>query len=318
MKLNKKAIAGVGLGALALVGGTFAYYSQTASLDNPLKTGSHVESLVEEFTPPTEDQFLTPGQSWDKLVGAENTGDYPVLVRIKMEEKWNYTDETTAYQTIPSSNRDAFNKGKGEGNGFKEGIFTADQTSEMKEEDGKQVDIGDKNGKTEGDKTVVYKNLILTDDGWIDGEDGYWYWNGVLEAKPKDGTTNTKSKTSKLMDKLILATNVDLGLYETTEYYAKAADENSITTWTPLGNGDINVIAGTLSSNEKLFRKSESKLAAKKGYADSKYTLTITSEFVQATKDAVEDAWKAADGTPFNIAEKLNKVKCTDGINLTN
>lgn len=40
-KLNKKAAAGIGLGALALVGGTFAYYSQTASLDNPLSTGKY-------------------------------------------------------------------------------------------------------------------------------------------------------------------------------------------------------------------------------------------------------------------------------------
>ena len=40
-KLNKKAAAGIGLGALALVGGTFAYYSQTASLDNPLSTGRY-------------------------------------------------------------------------------------------------------------------------------------------------------------------------------------------------------------------------------------------------------------------------------------
>lgn len=43
-KLNKKAAAGIGLGALALVGGTFAYYSQTASLDNPLSTGRYTTS----------------------------------------------------------------------------------------------------------------------------------------------------------------------------------------------------------------------------------------------------------------------------------
>ena len=49
-KLNKKAAAGIGLGALALVGGTFAYYSQTASLDNPLRTGRYTTQLVEDYT----------------------------------------------------------------------------------------------------------------------------------------------------------------------------------------------------------------------------------------------------------------------------
>ena len=87
-KLNKKAAAGIGLGALALVGGTFAYYSQTASLDNPLSTGRYTTQLVEDYTPPTED--LKPGAKWDKNVGAENTGDYPVLVRISMKESWSY------------------------------------------------------------------------------------------------------------------------------------------------------------------------------------------------------------------------------------
>lgn len=182
------------------------------------------------------------------------------------------------------------------------------------------MDIGDKNGLTENDKTVVYKNLNLT-DGWIDGGDGYWYWNGVLEAKPKDGTANPKSKTSKLMDKLILATNVDLGLYETTEYYAFAADEASIkeTDWQALGTQDINDIAKTIPENQKLFRKAESKLSdGKKGYADSNYTLTITSEFVQATKDAVADSWKAADGTLFDITKLTNVKTDTDGVNLIN
>ena len=49
-KLNKKAAAGIGLGALALVGGTFAYYSQTASLDNPLSTGRYTTQLVESIS----------------------------------------------------------------------------------------------------------------------------------------------------------------------------------------------------------------------------------------------------------------------------
>ena len=116
-KLNKKAAAGIGLGALALVGGTFAYYSQTASLDNPLSTGRYTTQLVEDYTPPTED--LKPGAKWDKNVGAENTGDYPVLVRISMKESWSYKGAADSYKTILSAS-DLFNNGTYAG-----GIFDA-------------------------------------------------------------------------------------------------------------------------------------------------------------------------------------------------
>ena len=39
MKLNKKVVAVANLGALGLVGGTFAFFYQTMSLGNPLGTG---------------------------------------------------------------------------------------------------------------------------------------------------------------------------------------------------------------------------------------------------------------------------------------
>ena len=161
-KLNKKAAAGIGLGALALVGGTFAYYSQTASLDNTLSTGRYTTQLVEDYTPPTED--LKPGAKWDQNVGAENTGDYPVLVRISMKESWSYKGAADSYKTISSAS-DLFNNGTYAG-----GIFDAAQDN-------------DTDGLTpESDGPVVHKN-ILTDAGWIDGGDGYRYWNGVLEKK---------------------------------------------------------------------------------------------------------------------------------------
>lgn len=318
MKLNKKAIAGVGLGALALVGGTFAYYSQTASLDNPLKTGSHAESLVEEFTPPSDEENLKPGQRWDKVVGAENTGDYPVLVRIKMEEKWqrkaadgSFDANATAYKTISSTEDgkkvDLFNNGIYDGTTK---IFDA-------------VQILDNDGVTPAeDGTVMHKilNIGTVAGTWIDGGDGYWYWNGVLEPK---------TKTTDFMSELVLATDVDLGFYETTESYvilsAEQLDENgkipaNVTpNWVTVEKGG-SIRDITVPENSKMFRKAESKLVTgKEGYADSNYTLTITSEFVQATKDAVEDAWKATDGTPFDIDKLKDGVKVdSDGVNLVN
>ena len=304
-KLNKKAAAGIGLGALALVGGTFAYYSQTASLDNPLSTGRYTTQLVEDYTPPTED--LKPGAKWDKNVGAENTGDYPVLVRISMKESWSYKGAADSYKTISSAS-DLFNNGTYAG-----GIFDAAQDN-------------DTDGLTpESDGTVVHKN-ILTDAGWSDGGDGYWYWNGVLEKKGSD-----KSGTTHLLEGLTMATDIDLGHYETKEYYAVAAtqpdlhntDAWTLIDWTKVndenddGLTDIRDLAAVINipEGESLFRKSESNLDSdRKGYGDSNYTLTVTSEFVQATKDAVTDSWQ-----DFDITKLTNvQVNAEDNVNLEN
>lgn len=305
MKVNKKVAAVAGLGALALVGGSFAYYFESGSLDNPLSTGKYNTQLVEDFTPPTED--MKPGVNWDKVVGAQNTGDYPVLVRIKMEEKWVRKGAADAYKELHSIEDYAkFNTVKEKVGAYSAMTVTADQ-------------VNDKDGLTPvDDKTVVFKN-ILTNGDWVDGGDGYWYWNGVLEKKGSD-----KDKTTALMDGLVMATNIDLGDYNTSEYYVilndgQTPDDN--TTWTDAatitdanGDGVVDVRDIAIPEGKKLFRKSESELNTDApGYADSNYTLTITSEFVQATKDAVEEHWGA------DALSKMPKVAVDkDGVNLKN
>lgn len=309
MKVNKKMAAVAGLGALALVGGSFAYYFESGSLDNPLSTGKYNTQLVEDFTPPTED--MKPGVNWDKVVSAQNTGDYPVLVRIKMDEKWVRKGETDPYKELHSiEDYDKFNTVYEKDGTYPSMTVTADQ-------------VDDNDGDTpEEDKTVVYKN-ILTNDGWVDGGDGWWYWNGVLEKKGSG-----KDTTTELMKGLVMATNIDLGEYNTSEYYVildkdETPDDN--TAWTDAASiedtnedGVKDVRDITIPEGKKLFRKSESELNTEaQGYADSNYTLTITSEFVQATKDAVEENW----GT--GALSKMDKVEVDDdddgdGVNLKN
>ena len=108
------------------------------------------------------------------------------------------------------------------------------------------------------------------------------------------------------MDDLVLAKDVDLGKYEHKEYYAIAATQpaandtnqgvwNLITQW----NGETNPTtiidwAKTLNipEGQKLWRKSESNVIdGLLGYSNSYYTLTITSDFVQATDDAMKASW---------------------------
>lgn len=330
MKKNVKILAAAGVAAVALVGGTFAYYTSTLTLDNPLDTGKDGSVLVEEFTPPTDD--WKPGQSWNKDVYAENPGDYPVLVRIKMDETWSPKADNeaagrtvgTAYKSMSSKDYDQFMATEDHGQyDAATHAFTANQ-------------LKDTDGKVEGDDTVVYKNMENVDPNkWVYGNDGYWYWNGVLD---EDG------KTEKLLDSLVLATNIDLGHYITTEYYQIAADRPSfdpdskdgwtiapwnatkakldedetksttekaaalaaeIMGWT---DGSKKGVDGDLStklavSGMKLWRASASELdKTAPGYADSYYTLTVTSEFVQANTDAVAAAW----GEEFDSWRKDN------------
>lgn len=308
MKLNKKVVAVASLGALVLVGGTFAYFNQTMSLDNPLDTGKYNTQLVEQFTPPGDKEELKPGQRWEKDVWAENTGDYPVLVRIRMDERWmrkpedggsvgdpykvlgsvNGAWDATAGKYVPAD-------GLGVDNRFLAGVYD----SSVNTFDAAQVE--DSDGETPAeDGTVVYKNIVNSDK-WVAGGDGYWYWNGVLD---RAGTET--SKTALILDDLVVAKDIDLGKYEHKEYYAiaenqPAADDAAegvwklITEWN--GETDPKTIidwAKTLNipEGQKLWRKSESNVIENLyGYSNSYYTLTITSDFVQATNDAMKSSW---------------------------
>lgn len=316
--MNKKALGLAGLGAVALVGGTLAYFTAESRLENPFTTGDYTTELHEDYTPPTED--LEPGAKWEKKVGATNTGDYPVLVRIKMDEKWVRKGETDpalkdGYVKWDSSNKDAFLSKDGQ---FDEstGKFTANQDN-------------DTDGLTDqDDETTVYKHLVNTTEdgsaeGWIyNKDDGYWYWTRVLDKN---------AATGNLMDYFVLASNIDMGYYDTTEYYQLAdkttdtPDNTETGTWNkvekkedkyviqnPEGEGTIEIgdlnedkildiidLAKGLEVEEngkKLFWKSESALDPKRpGYANSNYSLGITAEFVQATSDAVAEAWEKID-----------------------
>lgn len=340
--MNKKALGLAGLGAVALVGGTLAYFTAESRLENPFTTGDYTTELHEDYTPPTED--LEPGAKWEKKVGATNTGDYPVLVRIKMDEKWVRkgaagAELTEGYKSWDSKSKDAFLSAKGQ---FEEatGQFTASQAGEN----------GDIDGVTKDDEeTTVYKHLVNTTEdgsaeGWIyNNDDGYWYWTRVLDKN---------AATGNLMDYFVLASNIDMGHYDTTEYYQLAdkttdtPDNTETGTWNkvekkedtyvipnPEGEGTIEIgdqnedkildiidLAKGLKVEEngkKLFWKSESALDEnKQGYANSNYTLGITAEFVQATSDAVAEAWEKIDDTKTTnlIGEKgLLRGITTDG-----
>ena len=261
MKMKKKAAALGGLAAVAVVGGTWAYFNQTAAITNPFSTGSYGGSIVESFNPSEGDNWQ-PGATVDKEVVAENTGNSPLLVRVKMAETWSRNDQ----------NMIAINSEK-------QPDFT----------EVKQADAED--GLVESDQTVVWKNLA-ENDAWTQGEDGYWYYKGQLAP----GAT-----TESLLESVTLDKDTDMGLYTTTYKYCttdgKDSKPDDKTEWLTAENGeeDADMLAAARAAKKEgnsFHVKKETALdEAHPGYADADYELEITIDMVQTTEDAVVDAW---------------------------
>lgn len=304
--MSKKIVLtfGAGILAIALVAGTWAYYTSITEINNDLHTQGYGNRTIEEFTP--EDDW-EPGETVIKTAAVENTGDYPLVVRVKFDEKW--AREGAAFQTIASTGK----------------IDTVAYTAGPPEEwTAEQTDATD--GLTNGDETVVYKLLSGIGDGtngtWIKGSDGYFYYRAQLAP----GVTS-----SDLLESITMASNIDLGVYTTAEYYS-TADKDAIQalkdavdaaaegtakdtakaaleagySWTLVPAGGF---ADDFDQKTITFRKAENALGEKGGYSNADYTLTITTEVCQATKEAVDATWTmtAADlagiKTAWNLSE---------------
>jgi|GEM_PF-2218102 len=196
-KLRRKApLLGIAvLLAVAMIGGTFAYFSQTSSASNFLSANNYNSTLTEAFTPPTDGNF-TPGVEYAKVVGVENTGDVGMLVRIKYEESWDGTPVTLAY---------------------------ADAVS------------GWYDGDTEPDSAVAKKAGLTTfnDNGdWAYGGDGWYYF--LAELQPGDSTDSFIESIMLKNTTLTSVTSYDVIFWNAgTEMYttvATYADEDAIAT----------------------------------------------------------------------------------------
>jgi len=248
-----------GLMALLLITGVWAYFNATNTISNPLQTQGYGVETREQFTP--EDDWQ-PGMKVDKIVGVKNTGDYPLLVRVKFDEKWvgSQTNMTLAYNSAQ--------------------LFPASAAT------GNQVNPTD--GITASDGSVVFKNIPnigTTGDTWTKGTDGYYYYNQVL---PKGVST------ASLLDAITLCLNTDMGVISTQSYYTTAGvqplDANigtlpghASTQWVPYTSTDPVPDGAT-------FTRAVSGIGANNGYSSADYTLNITTEVIQATKEARIDA----------------------------
>lgn len=266
---NKKLYALAGVAALAAVGGTFAYYGAAQTFSNPFDTSNYGTYSYEKFNPGDGHEWI-PGAEVDKEVFATNTGDGKVWVRVKLDEAW----KNVAGADIAIDSTGAF----------------------LPRAAGNSLQVNGTDGKTDGDGSVVYKNIIntVTEDNnttekrWF-YQNGYYYYTSALAKN---------ESTEKLLDSVTLCADTDMGKFNDVEKYI-IVNKGSVAPIYPNGNW----IDGPLPFDPN----NETQLAAYKGkdiytykaneldavnhgYANADYSLNITVEFLQSTEVEAEAA----------------------------
>lgn len=271
---KKNMIALAGLVAVCGVGGTLAYFNQTMEAENAFDTGKFGSTLVEDFKP-SEGQNWEPGATVNKVVEVKNTGDLPVVVRIKMDETWvNKTNGELVKKTSTTE----------------DGAAGTNKLVNIYQE-------SDSDGLWADDDSVVMK--AISDSGnWV-FQDGYYYYKDEVGA----GET-----TGAFLNSVTLIEAVDMGQYEEKKFYTTDEDE-STAVWKdwPMAEGKY-VAASELedSVGKDVYKeikhfKSDIIPGTNPGYSNADYTLTITAQTVQATADAVATVFGTKlDTTEFN------------------
>lgn len=307
--MNKKLIGGLGIASVALVGGTFAYFTQVATIDNPFDTAKYQSVVTEDFVPEDGENWQ-PGVKVNKDLYVQNTGDRDVVVRVKFEDFW-YRGDALVTKAQDAANANTFVELFGEV--VTKQLADGETTFQYNETD----------GETEKDGTVVFKTFENSDKWTFNPEDGYFYYNTRLEA----GTS-----TDKFLDEVQLDPKLDLGLFN-TEIYSKVdtkgqnpqvdipentdidqfmvekgwiwieEKEGKEVSVTPTNIELFNMRAETNHTKESLLENNQSIYTTavtraekdKAGYGDANYILRITVETVQATDKAVAQVFSTAD-----------------------
>ena len=209
---------------------------------------------------------FTPENNWEpggqvtKEVQAKNTGDYDLWVRVKFDEKWE-RDGAEIEGTVLSSTDAA-----------------------------KFFPTSADNVVTGG--SSVYKNLVgVTDGTWIDGKDGYFYYKTTLKSG---------DMTSKLLDYVTLCKDANMGEYAVSEMKYAVVDENITAEQLKDEDYTLSTAPDEIPAGKVLYQKKVVSLdSSKAGLAGANYTLTITTELVQATAEAA-NGWATYPGKASN------------------
>lgn len=268
---KKNVLALAGVLAVCAVGGTMAYFNQTMEAENVFDTGKYGSTMVEDFKP-SEGQNWEPGATVNKVVKVVNTGNLPVVVRVKMDEKWINKDDDTLIKEA-STAKAASDAAKAAGVAGANQLVTVYQ--------------GDpEDGQWAVDDSVVKKALNESGKWIYREEDGYYYYADELGAG---------DPTDAFLESVTLIENADMGQYAKKKYYTFDADE-ATENWVEfptdskgeyVSEKDLKAEIGEENYAKIQHFKSDIIPGANPGYSNADYTLTITSQTVQATKQAV-------------------------------
>lgn len=271
---KRNTLALIGLLVVLAVGTTFAYWNQTATIDNPFDTNKYGSTIVEDFKP-SEGEDWQPGMEVNKDVFVKNEGTTDLIVRAKLDETWTRKGEDDPYKTNKAETDDVY-------------IFSQPYSED---------------GETAVDRTVVNKTFSSSTN-WVKGSNGWYYYKEHLAG----GAT-----TDKWLDAVELADDADMGKMVTTLYVTTDETVSKNTIWheytgkmpsyiksdgSPCAANEGNAV----THNKSMTTYEDGKY----GYSNSDYVLTVTVQTVQATQEAVNFMFAGDKDTTFTAPSGCN------------
>lgn len=255
--MKKKAALGLaGIAAVAVIGGTWAYWSQDLTATNEFETGKFDSDIVEQFTPPAVGEWL-PGVTTEKNVKVTNSGDVDMALVAEITQEWNRDGESLSIRfaapdpspiTRGYENAAVINWGK---DTAMHDITAMDSVAGKAKEMGITATVSSLEDSEAKDKWVL-----------VDVSDDYskltFVYNGIVPAG---------EETPELLNSVTLNSKIESYVSEKNYSY----DEN----------GELQVKTnGWMEEN----------------YEDAQYTMDIHVNTVQATGDAIREIFSQYEG----------------------
>lgn len=258
--MKKKAALGLaGIAAVAVIGGTWAYWSQDLTATNEFETGKFDSDIVEQFTPPAVGEWL-PGVTTEKNVKVTNNGDVDMALVAEITQEWNREGKSLQIR-FPLENPDGSGITRGE-------MATAAVINWGKDTAMHDITAMDSVAGKAKEMGITATVSSLEDseakDKWVlvDVSDDYskltFVYNGIVPAG---------EETPELLNSVTLNSKIESYVSEKNYSY----DEN----------GELQVETnGWMEEN----------------YEDAQYTMDIHVNTVQATGDAIREIFSQYEG----------------------
>ena len=297
MRKNKKAFMGLAaLAAVAVIGGTWAYWNQDLSAVNEFETGKYDTDITETFTPPAPGEWV-PGVEVEKKVTVTNKGDVKLAALATVNQVWVRTedvidtDDEKEGEPIPPKAGEYFDLMFQNGDAMEYAsivswgseVVALESVKDAAAGMGITATVSGLDDTAAAGKWVMVNAMNTKDtDGKETNSDGKGFsdvqfiYNGIVEAEGTDG----KDATPLLLEGATLnkAINTTITAKKTTT----SVDDNG------------NTVTRTETTKNAAF-----------GYDSAKYTMTINATTVQATKSAIEDIFGAKNINKDQIDEFL-------------